>query len=191
MKDSKATSLLDSREYRGIQQIVGPLLFVEGNHAVGYAELVEVQDDRGGRRLGSVLETMNGAAVVQVFEGTTGLSLGATTVRFRGEPVRIPVSGEMLGRVFDGLGRPIDGGPDPIAEERWSVNGSPINPTARTYPTKFIQTGISAIDGMNTLVRGQKLPVFSGSGLPHNRVTSQIVRQARIVGDDVSFAIVF
>lgn len=184
-------NLLNAREYQGIQQIVGPLLFMEGIHSVGYNELVEIRDSQGQERLGVVLETSEGAAVVQVFEGTTGLSLAQPRIRFRGEPLRLPVHREMLGRIFDGLGRPIDGGPVPIAEERWDVNGSPINPTARTYPTKFIQTGISAIDGMNTLVRGQKLPVFSGSGLPHNRVTAQIVRQAKIVGEDTQFAIVF
>ena len=186
-----AVRLLQSREYQGTQKIVGPLLFVEGIHSVGYNELVEIKDGQGGNRLGMVLETSEGAAVVQVFEGTTGLSLKDTVVRFRGEPLRLPVNREMLGRVFDGLGRPIDDGPEPIADEQWNVNGVPINPTARKYPTKFIQTGISAIDGMNTLVRGQKLPVFSGAGLPHNRVAAQIVRQAKIVGEDVSFAIVF
>lgn len=184
-------NLLKSREYQGIQKIVGPLIFIDHIHDVGYNELVEIKGGEGEERLGIVLEASEGAAVVQVFEGTMGLSLSDTVVRFRGEPLRLPVGREMLGRMFDGLGRPIDEGPDPISEEHLDVNGEPINPTARTYPTKFIQTGISAIDGMNTLVRGQKLPVFSGSGLPHNRVTAQIVRQARIVGEDVSFAIVF
>jgi V/A-type H+-transporting ATPase subunit B len=191
MSGSDSNALLKSREYRGIQTIVGPLFFIENIHNVGYHELVEISDTTGKERLGMVLETGEGRAVVQVFEGTTGLSLENTTVRFRGEPLKLPVSLEMLGRVFDGLGRPIDDGPVPITEEHWDVNGVPINPTARIYPTKFIQTGISAIDGMNTLVRGQKLPVFSGAGLPHNQVTAQIVRQARIVGEDVSFAIVF
>ena len=184
-------SLLNSREYQGIQEIVGPLIMVENIHNVGYNELVELRTSSGEDRLGMVLEASEGRAVVQVFEGTTGLSLPQTSVRFKGEPLKLPVTKEMLGRVFDGLGRPIDNGPSPIADMRWDVNGSPVNPTARTYPTKFIQTGISAIDGMNTLVRGQKLPVFSGSGLPHNRVTAQIVRQAKIVGEDVNFAIVF
>lgn len=191
MVDFDAEHLLKSREYQGAQQIVGPLLFVDDIHNVGYNELVEIKGGHGEGRLGMVLEANEGAAVIQVFEGTTGLSLKDTVVRFRGDPLRLPVSREMLGRVFDGLGRPVDDGPDPITEERWNVNGVPINPTARTYPTRFIQTGISAIDGMNTLVRGQKLPIFSGSGLPHNRVTTQIVRQARIVGEEVSFAIVF
>jgi len=190
MNVSKNTYLLKSREYKGIQRITGPLLFIENIHNVGYNELVEITSGSE-ERLGVVLESSEGAAVVQVFEGTSGLDLANTTVRFKGMPLRLPVSTEMLGRVFDGLGRPTDGGPVPISSEQWDVNGSPINPTARTYPTKFIQTGISAIDGMNTLVRGQKLPVFSGAGLPHNRVTAQIVRQARIVGEDVDFAIVF
>jgi len=179
------------REYKGIRQIVGPLIFIEGIHNVGYNELVEINDASGKKRLGIVLETGEGYAVVQVFEGTSELTLPDTTVRFQGSPLTIPVTEEMLGRVFDGLGRPIDGAPEPVAEERRDVNGLPVNPTARSYPTKFIQTGISAIDGMNTLVRGQKLPVFSGSGLPHNSVAAQIVRQARIVGEDSSFAVVF
>lgn len=191
MTVSNIENLKQSREYHGIQNIIGPLVFIEDIHNVGYNELVEIRSENGEERLGMVLESNEGAAVVQVFEGTTGLSLTDTTVQFRGEPLKLPVSKEMLGRVFDGVGRPIDGGPIPITQERWDVNGVPINPTARTYPTKFIQTGISAIDGMNTLVRGQKLPVFSGSGLPHNKVAAQIVRQAKIVGEDVNFAIVF
>ena len=190
MQDSDKKWIQD-REYQGIQQVVGPLLFIENIHNVGYNELVEITDAHGRERLGVVLESGRGAAVVQVFEGTTGLSLRDTRVRFRGEPLRLPVHREMLGRVFDGLGRPIDGGPVVVAEMHRNVNGSPINPTARTYPTQFIQTGISAIDGMYTLVRGQKLPVFSGAGLPHNQVTAQIVRQAKITGEDVHFAIVF
>lgn len=191
MTVSNINQLKQSREYHGIQNIIGPLVFIEDIHNVGYNELVEIHSENGEERLGMVLESSEGAAVVQVFEGTTGLSLADTTVQFRGEPLKLPVSKEMLGRVFDGVGRPIDGGPMPITQERWDVNGVPINPTARTYPTKFIQTGISAIDGMNTLVRGQKLPVFSGSGLPHNKVAAQIVRQAKIVGEEVNFAIVF
>lgn len=191
MSITERDSLLKLREYQGVQRIEGPLLFVEGIHNVGYNELVEIRDQNGQDRLGVILESREGAAVVQVFEGTSNLSLKETVVRFRGEPLRLPVSRKMLGRVFDGLGRPIDGGPLPVAEERWDVNGLPINPTSRTYPTKFIQTGISAIDGMNTLVRGQKLPIFSGAGLPHNRVTAQVVRQAKIIGEEVSFAIVF
>ena len=191
MTSVKSEALLSSREYRGVQQIVGPLIIVNNIHNVGYNELVEVKTSGGEERLGLILESGDGMAVVQVFEGTTGLSLPETSVRFRGEALKLPVGREMLGRVFDGVGRPVDGGPRPIADERWDVNGIPVNPTARTYPKKFIQTGISAIDGMNTLVRGQKMPVFSGAGMPHNKVTAQIVRQAKIVGEDVSFAIVF
>ncbi|MBN2414755.1 V-type ATP synthase subunit B [bacterium] len=190
MSNSKR-DLFKNREYQGIDRITGPLIFIDHIHDVGYNELVEIRTGDGEMRLGMVLEAAEGAAVVQVFEGTSGLSLQETRVQFRGEPLRLPVSAGMLGRVFDGLGRPIDGGSLPVAEEYWNVNGVPINPTSRTYPTKCIQTGISAIDGMNTLVRGQKLPVFSGSGLPHNRVAAQIARQAAIIGEDVSFAIVF
>jgi V/A-type H+-transporting ATPase subunit B len=183
--------LLKYREYMGIQQVNGPLIALDNIHNVGYNELVEIRNERGESRIGQVLEANQSAAVVQVFEGTTGLSLSGTAVRFQGTPLQIPVNMEMLGRIFDGLGRPIDGGPIPLAKEFQDVNGSAINPTARTYPTTFIQTGISAIDGMNTLVNGQKLPLFSGPGLSHNRLTAQIVRQAKIVGRDVSFAIVF
>lgn len=191
MPVSDKKSLLKYREYKGINEIKGPLIFIENIHDVGYNELVEIKDKDGNEKLGLILEASKGKAVVQVFEGTTGLTLSDTKVRFKGEPLKIPVSKNMLGRVFDGVGRAVDNGPEPVSEERRDVNGMPINPTARSYPTKFIQTGISAIDGMNTLVRGQKLPVFSGSGLPHNRLTAQIVRQARIVGEDVQFAIVF
>jgi len=191
MNKNEQAELLKYREYVGIQQINGPLICIEGIHNVGYNELVEIEDGRGAKRIGQVLEANQRAAVVQVFEGTTGLALADTAARFRGESLRVPVTREMLGRVFDGLGRPIDGGPEPLTREHWDVNGAAINPTARTYPTTFIQTGISAIDGMNTLVNGQKLPLFSGPGLSHNRVAAQIVRQAKIVGHDVSFAIVF
>jgi V/A-type H+-transporting ATPase subunit B len=183
-------NLLDEREYVGIEEISGPIVALSGIHDVGYNELVEIIDDTGRLRLGMTLEVSRGAAVVQVFEGTSGLKLGTTRVRFRGEPLRMPVSSELLGRVFDGLGRPADGGPDPIGEAR-DVNGLPVNPTAREYPRQFIQTGVSAIDGMNTLVRGQKLPIFSGSGLPHMQIVAQITRQARLVGEEEQFAVVF
>ncbi|NLT60707.1 MAG: V-type ATP synthase subunit B [Candidatus Hydrogenedentes bacterium] len=182
--------LLDDREYVGLDEVSGPIVGVSGIHNVGYNELAEIVDRRGTTRLGMTLEVSEGAAVIQVFEGTSGLKLGDTRVRFRGHPLTLAVSEEMLGRAFDGLGRPFDGGPEPIGEER-DVNGLPVNPTARDYPRKFIQTGISAIDGMNTLVRGQKLPVFSGSGLPHRQLVAQITRQARIVGEDIPFAVVF
>jgi V/A-type H+-transporting ATPase subunit B len=188
MKERKHT---EGMEYIGISQIAGPLVFVKGIHNVGFNELAEVIDGSGRIRLGMILETSEGAAVIQVFEGTSGLSVPETRVRFHGEPLTFGVSEEILGRVFNGLGQPIDGGPPPRAEERMDVNGLPINPTAREYPRKFIQTGVSAIDGMNTLVRGQKLPIFSGTGLPHNKIVAQITRQAKIVGEDTSFAVVF
>jgi len=181
---------LSEREYVGVDELSGPILAVSGVHNVGYNELVEVVGDDGKLRLGMTLEVSEGAAVVQIFEGTSGLKLGKTRIRFRGQPLSLPVSGELLGRVFDGLGRPADGSPEPVGEER-DVNGLPVNPTARDYPREFIQTGLSAIDGMNTLVRGQKLPIFSGSGLPHRQIVAQITRQARIVGEDAPFAVVF
>ena len=183
-------NLLDQRDYVGIDEISGPIIAISGIHDVGYNELVEVLDEAGRVRLGMTLEVSTGAAIVQVFEGTSGLKLGSTRVRFRGQPLRMPVSPELLGRVFAGLGRPADGGPYPIGEER-DVNGLPVNPTAREYPRRFIQTGISAIDGMNTLVRGQKLPIFSGSGLPHMQLVAQITRQSRLVGEEERFAVVF
>ncbi|MCD6380089.1 V-type ATP synthase subunit B [bacterium] len=184
-------SIGSGREYIGIEEVSGPLVMVKGIHNVGYNELAEVIDPAGNIRLGMILETSEGAAVIQVFEGTSGLSIPKTRVRFSGEPLTFGVSEEILGRVFNGLGQPIDGGPPPREDLRMDVNGLPINPTAREYPQKFIQTGISAIDGMNTLVRGQKLPIFSGSGLPHNKIVAQITRQAKIIGEDASFAVVF
>ena len=184
-------SVGSGREYIGIEEVSGPLIMVKGIHNVGYNELAEVIDPAGNVRLGMVLETSEGAAVIQIFEGTSGLSIPGTRVRFRGEPLSFGVSDEILGRVFNGLGQPIDDGPPPREDFRMDVNGLPINPTAREYPQKFIQTGISAIDGMNTLVRGQKLPIFSGSGLPHNKIVAQITRQAKIIGEEASFAVVF
>ena len=190
MPDPQADELLDQREYLGVQEISGPIVAIRGIHHVGYNELVEIVDERGKLRLGMTLEVSEDGAVIQVFEGTSGLKLESTRVRFKGEPLAMPVSEEVLGRIFDGLGRPLDGGPEAVGEER-DVNGLPVNPTARNYPRKFIQTGISAIDGMNTLVRGQKLPIFSGSGLPHRQIVAQITRQARIVGEEAQFAVVF
>ncbi len=184
-------NLAEGREYIGISQVSGPLVAVRGIHNVGYNELAEVVDSKGNVRLGMILESSEKAAVIQVFEGTTGLSIPDTRVRFKGEPLSFSASSEIMGRVFNGLGQPIDGGPPPRSEKTMDVNGLPINPTAREYPKKFIQTGISAIDGMNTLVRGQKLPVFSGTGLPHNRLVAQITRQAKIIGEETSFAVVF
>ena len=179
------------REYLGVDGIEGPLLFLSKTHPVGYRDLVECVDSSGHVRQGIVLDTSDSAVVVQVFEGTAGLTMPDTRVRFMGEPLHLPVSERMLGRVFTGLGVPRDGGPAPVGEEDRPVNGLPINPTARRYPRDFIQTGISAIDGMNTLIRGQKLPIFSGNGLPHNRVAAQIARQARILGGESEFAVVF
>jgi len=178
-------------EYVGLTQVDGPLIFVEGVRDVGYDELVEVATARGPMRLGRVLEVSSDKCVVQVLEGTQGLSNRTTRVRFLGRPLAVPVSAEMLGRVFDGFGRPADGAPAPFTGDVRDVNGEPINPCAREYPSEFIQTGISAIDGTNTLVRGQKLPIFSGNGLPHDRIAAQITRQARLLADDVEFAIVF
>ncbi|MEN2999176.1 MAG: V-type ATP synthase subunit B [Acidilobaceae archaeon] len=179
------------REYAKISEIKGPLLVIEGVSGVSYDEIVEVEMESGGKRRGKVLEVSKRAAVVQVFEGTTGISLQGTTVRFLGKTLEVPVSDDMLGRVFNSLGEPIDGGPKIIPEDVRDINGAPLNPYARAYPSEFIQTGVSAIDGMNTLVRGQKLPIFSGSGLPHNRLAAQIARQATVRGKEEEFAVVF
>jgi V/A-type H+-transporting ATPase subunit B len=179
------------REYKTITRISGPLLFVEAVKDVGYNELVRVVAPDGSERRGQILEVSDKMAVVQVFEGTSGLDVQGTAVRFTGETIKLPVSSDMLGRVFDGSGTPIDGGPNIIPEDYWDVHGAPINPYARTYPREFIQTGVSAIDGMNTLVRGQKLPFFSGAGLPHNAVAAQVARQARVRGTGETFATVF
>jgi V/A-type H+-transporting ATPase subunit B len=178
--DNPGKELLAGREYIGVEKIDGPLVFIKGTHPVGYRELIECDDTKGKTRLGIVLESSTDVVVAQVFEGTAGLNIPQTRVRFFGEPLRIPVSRGMLGRIFDGLGRPIDGGPPPRGDAELNVNGFPINPTAREYPRDFIQTGISVIDGMNTLIRGQKLPIFSGNGLPHNELAAQIARQAKI-----------
>lgn len=180
-----------SMEYRGVSKISGPLIFVEGISNVGYYELVEVKTKDGEVRRGRVLEISKGVAVVEVFEGTTGLSTPGTSVKFLGKPLTIPLSTEMLGRIFNGLGEPADSGPTPFTEDYRDVNGLPMNPYSRDYPTQFIQTGVSAIDGMDTLVRGQKLPIFSGSGLPHNLLATQIARQATIRGEQEGFAVVF
>jgi len=178
-------------EYCGLRRLDGPLLFVDGICGVSFDELVEINSGSGPSRLGQVLEVTETAAVVQVFAGTNGLSNTKTRVRFLGEPLRVPVSRRMLGRTFDGLGRPADGLPNVLAGDRRDVNGWAINPVSRSYPRDFIQTGVSSLDLMNTLVRGQKLPILSGNGLPHNRLAAQIVRQARLLSEDVEFAIVF
>ncbi len=179
-------------EYLGLLRVQGPLVFVKGTRDVGFGELSEIEAASGETRLGRVLAVSEELAVVEVFQGTTGLSTAATKVRFLGRPLHYrTTAAEVLGRIFDGLGRPLDGGPPPIAGEPKDVNGLPINPVARVYPQDFIQTGISAIDGLNSLVRGQKLPIFSGSGLPHARLAAQIIRQARLLEETERFAIVF
>ena len=187
----KEKELLAGKEYRGLSRIDGPLVFLKKTHPIGYRELVELTDREGKQRLGMVLDTSDDVVVVQVFEGTTGLTMPGTAVRFKGEPLTLPVTAGMLGRVFNGLGQPLDRGPEPVGDKSLDVNGRPVNPVARQYPRDFIQTGISVIDGMNTLIRGQKLPIFSGNGLPHNELAAQITRQARIRGNDTSFAVVF
>jgi len=178
-------------EYRTVSDVSGPLLIVENTHNVSYNEVVRIRSPSGELLTGTVLETGHGRAVIQVFEGTSGLDVDVTSVRFTGETLKLPVSTEILGRVLDGSGNPLDKGPLLTAEDHWDINGSPINPYARQYPHQPIQTGLSVIDGLNTLIRGQKLPIFSGSGLPHNRIAAQIVRQARIPGEEGQFAIVF
>lgn len=177
--------------YGTISEIRGPLMVIEGVTKASYDELVEIETRDGERRLAKVLEVGMGKAVVQVFEGTQGLSIEGTVARFLGRVMELGVSEDMLGRVFDGLGRPLDGLPEPIPEEFRDVNGEPINPERREYPSDFIQTGISAIDGMNSLVRGQKLPIFSGAGLPHNMLAAQIAKQATVPGKEEEFAVVF
>jgi V/A-type H+-transporting ATPase subunit B len=168
------------QQVNGVARIEGPIVVVQGGGDIGFDEVVEIVDSQGRLRRGRVLEVGEEMAVVEVFAGTTGLSIDGTKVRFLGGTLHIPVAEEMLGRVFDGMGAPIDGGPLPLADKFADINGAPINPTARVYPRDYIQTGVSAIDGMNTLVMGQKLPLFSGAGLPHDQLAAQIVRQARL-----------
>jgi V/A-type H+/Na+-transporting ATPase subunit B len=179
------------KEYLTIKDIYGPLVIVEGVEGVKYEELVTVELKNGDKRAGKVLEVDGDRAMIQLFEGTTGVDIYTSKVRFLGRGIQIALSEDILGRVFDGMANPIDDGPQIIAEKRMDINGNPINPYARDYPEEFIQTGISAIDGLNTLVRGQKLPIFSASGLPHNRLAAQIARQAKVRGSGESFAVVF
>ena len=179
------------KEYRTIEEVAGPLMLVRGVENVAYNELGEIELASGETRRCKVLEIDGENALVQLFESSTGINVESSKVRFWGRSMELGVSEDMLSRVFDGLGRPIDGGPEILPDQRRDINGLPINPAARTYPEEFIQTGVSAIDGLNTLVRGQKLPVFSGSGLPHRQLVAQITRQARIVGEDIPFAVVF
>ena len=182
---------ISAREYTTIKEAAGPLIVVEGVEGVSYGEVVKVVTPEGEEKTGQVLEASRGLAVVQVFEGTSGIDTSRTRVRFTGDIMRISVAQDMVGRFFDGLGNPRDGGPEVIAEERLSIIGAAINPTARDYPREFIQTGISTIDGMNTLVRGQKLPIFSGAGMPHNALAAQIARQAKVLTTGEPFSVVF
>ena len=172
------------KEYRTIQEVAGPLMMVRNVENVTYDELGEIELANGEVRRCKVLEVNGSNALVQLFEDSTGINLSNSKVRFLGRSMELGVSPDMLGRVFDGLGNPIDGGPDILPEERRDINGVAMNPAARNYPSEFIQTGISAIDGLNTLVRGQKLPIFSASGLPHANLAAQIAKQAKVIGTD-------
>ncbi len=179
------------KEYKTISEVVGPLMLVENVEGVTYDELGEIVLPNGETRLCRVLEVNGNNAMVQLFESSAGINLAESTVKFLGRGTQLKVSPEMMGRVFDGMGRPKDGGPDIIAEKSLDINGLPMNPAARDYPAEFIQTGVSAIDGLNTLVRGQKLPIFSGNGLPHAELAAQIARQAKVRGGESNFAVVF
>lgn len=179
------------KDYRTIEEVAGPLMLVRGVSGVTYNELGEIELDNGEKRRCKVLEIDGSNALVQLFESAAGINPATSKVRFTGRAMELGVSEDMLSRVFDGLGQPIDGGPEILPEKRMDINGLPMNPAARSYPQEFIETGISAIDGLNTLVRGQKLPIFSASGLPHARLAAQIARQAKVRGTDEPFAVVF
>lgn len=179
------------KEYRTIEEVAGPLMLVRGVEDVRYNDLGEIELANGEKRRCKVLEIDGGNALVQLFENSAGINLSNSKVRFLGRSMQLGVSADMLGRVFDGLGNPIDGGPEILPEKRLDINGLPMNPAARNYPQEFIQTGVSAIDGLNTLVRGQKLPIFSASGLPHANLAAQIARQAKVRGTTEPFAVVF
>ncbi|AQT68012.1 V-type sodium pump subunit B [Anaerohalosphaera lusitana] len=179
------------KEYQTVSEIAGPLMLVEGIEDAKYGEIVDIKIADGSTRHGQVLQVENDKVLVQVFEGTEGIDVSRTTVRFLGKPMELGLSSDILGRVFSGIGRPNDGGPEIIAKKKLNINGNPINPYARDYPNEFIQTGISTIDGLNPLVRGQKLPIFSGSGLPHDEITAQLCRQASVRGKGENFAVVF
>ena len=179
------------KEYKTIQEIASPLMIVKNVEGVTYDELAEIELPNGEVRRCKVLEVEDDHAVVQLFESAQGINLAQSKVRFLGHPLQLGVSEDMLGRVFNGMGEPIDGGPGILAEEHRDINGLPMNPAARAYPAEFIQTGVSTIDGLNTLVRGQKLPIFSASGLPHAALAAQIARQAKVLGDNENFAVVF
>ncbi|MDD6225219.1 MAG: V-type ATP synthase subunit B, partial [bacterium] len=179
------------KEYRTIEEVSGPLMLVKDVENVCYDELGEIELASGEVRRCKVLEINGTDALVQLFDSSAGINLSNSKVRFLGRSMELGVSTDMLSRVFDGMGRPIDGGPEILPDKRMDINGLPMNPAARSYPQEFIQTGISAIDGLNTLVRGQKLPIFSASGLPHANLAAQIARQAKVKGKDEKFAVVF
>ncbi|HID93014.1 MAG TPA: V-type ATP synthase subunit B [bacterium (Candidatus Stahlbacteria)] len=179
------------KEYRTIIDISGPLMIIEGVEGIKYGEIAQISLPSGEIRQGQVLEVDRDKALVQIFEGTRGIDIPKSRVRFLGRGIELPLSPDILGRIFNGLGKPIDGGPNILPEKLLDISGAPLNPYARDYPNEFIQTGISAIDGLNTLVRGQKLPIFSGSGLPHNKLAAQIARQAKVLGEEERFAVVF
>ena len=179
------------KEYKTIKEIASPLMIVDNVSGVTYDELAELELPNGEVRRCKVLEVEGDKAVVQLFESAQGINLAQSKVRFLGHPLELAVSEDMLGRVFNGMGAPIDGGPEILADAHMDINGLPMNPAARAYPAEFIQTGVTAIDGLNTLVRGQKLPIFSGSGLPHAALAAQIARQAKVLGDNEKFAVVF
>ena len=178
-------------EYRGVKSVDGPIVVVKRSDNVFYGEIVSVRDRTGEKRTGRVIDVSEEFAVVQIFGSTSGIDLENTTIEFLDTPMELRVSEGLLGRIFNGLGKPVDGYPEIISSKKINVNGYPINPYARVYPRDFIQTGISAIDGMNTLIRGQKLPIFSGNGLPHNKLAAQIIRQAQILNSDEDFVMVF
>ena len=178
-------------EYSGLESVDGPIVVVKRSENSSYEEVVYVRDKFGEKRTGRIIDLNEETAVVQIFGTTTGLDLESTTVEFLEEPMELRVGKGLLGRIFNGLGKPIDGYPEIISDKKVNVNGCPINPYARVYPRDFIQTGISSIDGMNTLIRGQKLPIFSGNGLPHNKLAAQIIRQAKLKGSDEDFVMVF
>jgi V/A-type H+-transporting ATPase subunit B len=182
---------LFTKEARAISYVSGPLIFIQNVKGVSYGEIVRIILPTGEERTGQVLDISKDIAVTQVYEGTSGIDNKDTRVRFTGEPPKVKVSVEMLGRIFNGVGKPRDGGPEIIEEANLDINGMPINPSARDKPADFIQTGMSTIDGLNTLVRGQKLPIFSGAGLPANKLAAQIARQARVLGEEEKFAVIF
>jgi V/A-type H+-transporting ATPase subunit B len=193
MTEKIGQEILSKRVFKTATEVSGPLLFVDlqGRGGVSYGEIAKIRLPSGEERSGQILEVSRDIAVVQLFEGTSGMDVEDTTIQFLGETMRLPVSNDLLGRIFNGRGEPIDGQPPIIAVDEWSIAGAPINPFARQYPREFIQTGLSTLDGLFTLIRGQKLPIFSASGLPHNEVAAQIARQAAVLGQEEEFAVVF